>query len=53
MSTLQELWTNYWWVLPLALFALCMIGCVLGARRGEYCCPCGRHWDRPAERTER
>ncbi|MHC4340453.1 MAG: hypothetical protein ACYTGV_02970 [Planctomycetota bacterium] len=52
MSTLQDLWINYWWVLPVALMVLCMIGCILGGRRrGLGCCPCsgGTRWGRRRE----
>jgi hypothetical protein len=42
MSTLQDLWNEYWWVLPVALFTLCIVGCILGALRGAHCCPCGK-----------
>ncbi|MHC4223867.1 MAG: hypothetical protein ACYSX0_14020 [Planctomycetota bacterium] len=41
MSTLYDLWNNYWWVLPVALMFLCVLGCILGGRRDPAgCCAC-------------
>ena len=51
MATLQELWSNYWWVIPVALFALCILGCILGSRCCAHACPCMRYpgEDRPEQ----
>jgi hypothetical protein len=46
MSTLQDLWNGYWWVLPVGLMLLCVLGCILGGRKGRTgSWPC-RPWSR-------
>jgi hypothetical protein len=43
MSSLSELWNDYWWILPVLLMLLCILGCSRGCRmRGGCCSPwCG------------
>lgn len=40
MSMFSSLWSEYWWILPLGLMLLCMIGCIRGLWYGAACCPC-------------
>jgi hypothetical protein len=52
MSTLTELWNDYWWILPLVLMLLCILGCVRG-RGGEAGCGCCGCWSSPGRGRER
>lgn len=42
---MSELWNNYWWILPAALFVLCLFGCIFSRKHGSGGCPCCRKTD--------
>ena len=48
MSTLADLWNEYWWVLVLLLMALCVFRCIRGGKSGGCAC-CGTETARKGE----
>jgi hypothetical protein len=50
METLANIWNEFWWVIPVGLFALCFLSCLYtGRRAGRSRCPCMRWWGDPEE----
>ena len=41
MSTITTIWSEYWWIVPLLLLLLCIIGCIRGRKRWTACGCCG------------
>jgi len=52
MDTAASLWNEYGWILPLALFLLCFVGCARG-RLGGACCSRGGRREAEGETAER
>ena len=44
MSGIENLWNEYWWILPLVCMALCFFHCIFRkVQDGESRCGCGWH----------